>query len=116
MCIFARPTYPTSIYADSYRYWCLYPQAVERAEALPNGDAVHVVRLWCRHAYPQCAHRLFYPVVPGNNRWVANDIVVPTIAYQAERAALEDLIFIMGGSVRIPGPVWLYSRQALTAR
>lgn len=108
MCFFVRPNFPIVIYDAPYRYWCLYPKAVGRVEALPNGgDGINIVRLWCRYDYPQCAHRLIYSVVPSRRGWVADDVVVPTIAYRAQQAAIEDLIYIMGGDARPPVPISL---------
>lgn len=108
MCFVVRPSHPLSIYADQYRTWCLYPRAVGRVEALPSGgDGISMVRLWCRYADPQCARRLFPPAIAGGRGWAANDIVVPTVAYRAQRARLEYLIFIMGGGVAPAAPVRL---------
>jgi hypothetical protein len=47
------------------------------------------------HAYPQCAHS-FYEI--------ANSISAPTIEYRQERAALENLIYLMGGNTRSSQP------------
>ena len=108
MCFVVRPSHPLSIYADQYRTWCLYPRAVDRVEALPSGgDGISIIRLWCRYADPQCARRLFPPAIAGGRSWAANDIVVPTVAYRAQRARLEYLIFIMGGGVAPAAPVRL---------
>jgi hypothetical protein len=93
MCFRTRPNYPQIIYEAFHKDWCIYPQAVDRVEAAPN-----VVRLWCMRAYPQCAHVL------GQVGLIANSISVETIDYQQERAALESLINVMGGNIRLSQP------------
>jgi hypothetical protein len=111
MCFFVRPNFPIAIYDAPYRYWCVYPRAVDRVEALANGgEGINTVQLWCRYDAPQCAHRLFYPVVPGKRGWVADNVLVPTVAYRAQQAAIETLIYLMGGYVRPPGPTPLALR------
>ena len=90
MCFHIRPHYPTAYYDNYYRNWCIYPQSVDRVEA-GVGPTFNEVRLWCMHADPQCAHSLDD---------IANSISAPTIAYRQERAALESLIYQMGGNAR----------------
>ena len=89
MCFRTRPHYPTIYYDTYYRNWCVYPQSVERVEA-GVGLTSNEVRLWCMHAYPQCVHT-FYEI--------ADSISAPTMDYRQERAALENLIYLMGGVV-----------------
>ena len=90
MCFRTRPNYPTIYYNTYYRIWCMYPQTVDRVEA-GAGATFNEVRLWCMHAYPQCAHSFDE---------IANEISAATIDYRQERAALENLIYLMGGSAR----------------
>src|SRR5213080_48359 len=52
-------------------------------------------RNWC--TYPQCAH------APDSGS-VSNNISAGTVDYLRERAAVEDLISIMGGNVRFAQP------------
>jgi hypothetical protein len=94
MCFRTRPNYPTIYYDRYYRNWCIYPQSVDRVEA-GVGFTFNEVRVWCMHAYPQCAHS-FYEI--------ANSISAPTIEYRQERAALENLIYLMGGNTRSSQP------------
>jgi hypothetical protein len=90
MCFRTRPYYPTIYYNNYYRIWCIYPQSVDRVEA-GTGFTFHEVRLWCMHAYPQCAHSFDE---------IADSISAPTIDYRQERDTLETLIYLMGGNVR----------------
>jgi hypothetical protein len=92
MCFRIIPNYPTIIYESFYRNWCIYPQLVDRVEAATN-PTFNEVRLWCRRDYPQCAHSL------GEFGRISNSISAPTIDYRQERAALENLIQMMGGNV-----------------
>ena len=95
MCFRLRPHYPTVYYDDYYRNWCMHPWMVDRVEA-GIGFALNEVRLWCAHSAPQCAHAADE---------IANGISAPSIEYQQERLALENLIFLMGGSVRPSKPL-----------
>lgn len=92
MCFRIRPRYPTVYYDTYYRNWCVYPRYVGRVEA-GIGLTSNEVRLWCRYAAPQCAHSFDE---------VANSISAPTIEFRGERAALENLIYIMGGNLAPP--------------
>jgi hypothetical protein len=98
MCFRIRPDYPTIIYNNFYRDWCIYPQFVDRVEAVTN-PTINEVRLWCMRAYPQCAHS------GGEIGQIANSISVPTVDYRQERAAVENLIRMMGGSARSSQPL-----------
>ena len=92
LCFRTKPNYPQVIYETRYRIWCMYPQTVDRVEAVSNDiTRINEVHVWCRRAYPQCAHSL---TEPG---WIANSISTSTVDYRKERDALEDLIDMMGG-------------------
>ena len=93
MCFRIIPNYPTIIYDSFYRDWCIFPQLVDRVDAATN-PTFNEVRLWCMRAYPQCAHSL------GETGRIANSISAATIDYRQERAALENLIYMMGGNAR----------------
>ena len=95
MCFRTRPNYPQIIYEAYHQDWCMYPQTVDRVEAAPN-----VVRLWCMRAYPQCAYAVGAGVI-AHSISVTNSISVETVDNQQERAALESLINVMGGYVRL---------------
>ena len=98
MCFRVRPNYPEIIYYATYRNWCIYPQVVDRVEAATNDvTGINEVRLWCLRSYPQCAHS-------PDTGWVSNNISAGTVDYLRERAAVEDLISIMGGNVRFAQP------------
>jgi len=88
----------TPILSPRY-YWCMSPLEVSSVDALENDTSyVNDVRLWCRHASPQCAHKIAYPNM-FDNATVADSITAETIPYKQERAAIEYLIYLMGGSV-----------------
>ena len=92
LCFRTKPNYPQVIYETRYRTWCISPQTVDRVEAVSNDiTRINEVHVWCRRAYPQCAHSL---TEPG---WIANSISTSTVDYRKERDALEDLIDMMGG-------------------
>src|SRR5437763_7834841 len=93
MCFRTRPDYPKVMYESFYTTWCIHPQFVDRVEAITNAT-FDEVRLWCTHAYPQCVHSV------GEFGRNANSIIAPTIDYRQERAALENLIYLMGGNAR----------------
>ncbi len=81
-------------------YWCMNPLAVNNVDALRNNiTSVNVVRLWCAHAAPQCARRIGYPNYLDTNPGIANSISVEITPYQPQRAALEHLVYLMGGNV-----------------
>jgi hypothetical protein len=86
-------------------YWCISPFAIDAVEALEN-DTTYVdqIRLWCRHATPQCAHKIGYPNM-FDNMTVANSIIVETIPIERERDAVEYLVYLMGGNVAPEGAV-----------
>ncbi len=87
-------------------YWCISPYDVSMVEALENDTSyVNDVRLWCRHSSPQCAHKVAYPNM-FDNATVANSITAETIPFQGERAAVEYLVYLMGGAVE-PGDALL---------
>ncbi len=87
-------------------YWCMSPFDVSTVEALENDTSyVNEVRLWCRQSSPQCAHKIAYPDQFDDSR-VADSIAAATFPYKREQAALEYLVYLMGGSVA-PGAVLL---------
>jgi hypothetical protein len=80
-------------------YWCMNPLEVSSVDALENDTSyVNEVRLWCRHGSPQCAHKIAYPN-QFDNSTVANSITAETIPFKRERAAIEYLVYLMGGNV-----------------
>jgi hypothetical protein len=80
-------------------YWCLSPLDVSSVDALENDTSyVNNVRLWCRHASPQCAHKIAYPNM-FDNATVADSITAETIPFKEEQAAIEYLVYLMGGAV-----------------
>jgi hypothetical protein len=84
-------------------YWCISPRNVETVEQL-NNDVTHVneVRLWCRHASPQCAHLVAYPNML-DDVWQADSITAEIVPSTPEQAAIAHLIYLMGGSANAPG-------------
>lgn len=80
-------------------YWCMSPYDISAVDALENDTTyVNEVRLWCRHAAPQCAHKIAYPDM-FDTMTVANSIIAETIPFDRERDAVEYLIYLMGGNV-----------------
>ena len=81
-------------------YWCINPLAVGNVDALQNGVSnVNSVRLWCRLAAPQCAHKIGYPNMLDDH-WISNSITASTVPYRQQRAAILHLIYLMGGDAR----------------
>lgn len=102
MCFRVVPNSPQVIYESHYADWCIDPRFVDRVEAATNDvTGINQVRLWCRHAAPQCAHTLPAPNVLDQRIWIANSIAAATFFYREERAALEHLVVLMGGTVRV---------------
>jgi hypothetical protein len=82
-------------------YWCISPFAVSDVDALENNVSyVNEVRLWCGHADPQCAHRVGFADYLDTSPGIANSILVQVTPYKPERAAVEHLVYLMGGNVR----------------
>jgi hypothetical protein len=81
-------------------YWCISPLAVSRVDAIENDVSyINQVRLWCRLAAPQCAYKVGYPAVPGNDSWIANGITTETVPFLRQRDTIEYLVYLMGGNV-----------------
>jgi hypothetical protein len=88
----------TPVLAPQY-YWCMSPLDVSMVDALENDISyVNEVRLWCRHASPQCARKIAYPN-QFDDMTVADSITAETIPFRPERAAIEYLVYLMGGNV-----------------
>jgi hypothetical protein len=102
MCFRTIPNYPIIVYEHFYRTWCIHPLTVDRVEAVTN-PTTNEVRVWCMRAYPQCIHTL--EEIPR----FSNSVSAPTLDYRQERAALENLVYLMGGYVRPAKPVGLAS-------
>jgi hypothetical protein len=82
-------------------YWCMYPEFVENVEELQNSTtSVNRVRLWCVLEAPQCARRVGWPNFLDESPWIGNSISAETRPSRAQRAAIEHLIYLMGGNVR----------------
>ncbi len=81
-------------------FWCMSPFAVGRVDAVENNISyINQVRLWCRLASPQCAHKIGYPNML-DNQWIANSITAETVPFQRQREAIEYLVYLMGGTVQ----------------
>jgi hypothetical protein len=79
--------------------WCVAPAALAEVELIEN-DVTYIpqLRLWCRHAAPQCfqeAGRLYRR---------SNSISVEIIPSQREKAAVAYLVYLMGGWVPADRP------------
>jgi hypothetical protein len=83
------------------------PQAVNSVDLLQDGITnINAVRLWCSHAAPQCARRLGDPTFLDTSPGIANSISVQITPYQPERAAIEHLVYLMGGQVHQAGALY----------
>jgi hypothetical protein len=84
--------------ANYKSFWCMAPVAVAAVEALDD-DVTHVpsVRLWCRHDAPYCAYRV-KRLARFGAYGRADTITVQTIPYRREKAAIEHLVWLMGGA------------------
>ena len=99
MCFRTWPTSAPTIYRAYYQYWCAYPQFIGRVEASPSTNAVV---FWCKHAYPQCVHRVAPYAAYGALDYsipVANSLHVQMIPYRQGRMVLENLVYLMGGDL-----------------
>ena len=82
-------------------YWCMYPTAVNNVEELQNNITnVNSVRLWCVLEAPQCARRIGLPNFLDESLWIGNSVSAQTRPSREQRAAVEHLIYLMGGNVR----------------
>jgi hypothetical protein len=105
MCFLTPVNPPMSLELAPQNYWCMSPLAVGTVEALENDTTyVNQVRLWCRHAAPQCAHKIAYPNM-FDNMTVSDSITAETIPFERERDAVEYLVYLMGGNAGA-NPAW----------
>jgi len=82
-------------------YWCMNPLSVNNVEELQNSTtSVNSVRLWCILEAPQCARRVGWPNYLDESLWIGNSISAQTRPAREQRAAVEHLIYLMGGNVR----------------
>jgi hypothetical protein len=82
-------------------YWCMYPVFVNNVEELQNNITnVNSVRLWCALQAPQCARRIGFWNFIDDSPWISNSISAQTRPSREQRAAVEHLIYLMGGDVR----------------
>jgi hypothetical protein len=120
MCFQGLPDANMNPYAFPGDYWCIAPTAVASVDAVKN-DVTYVdgVRLWCRHSAPQCAHKIGpYPNIPNilDQSWIANSVTAEIVPYREEQAAIEHLIYLMGGDLGRPEPLAWRGNASLDAR
>jgi hypothetical protein len=79
--------------------WCVAPTSLATIDVIEN-DVTYVpqLRLWCRHAAPQCFQER------GRFYRRANSIAVELIPSQSEMEAVAYLVYLMGGSVPAAWP------------
>src|SRR6516162_3731129 len=89
-------------YFENYQnYWCINPAFVNNVEELTNDmTSVNSVRLWCILEAPQCARRTGFWNFLDETPWISNSISAETRPAKEQRAAIEHLIYLMGGNVR----------------
>lgn len=98
MCFRGLVNHQHAEFENYQNYWCIYPAAVNNVEALENDVSyVNEVRLWCRHAAPQCARRYGYPNFLDESGWIANSVSAQIVPFKQERDAIVYLIYLMGG-------------------
>jgi hypothetical protein len=79
----------------------MYPAFVNNVEELENNTTtVNSVRLWCILEAPQCARRIGFWNFLDESPWISNSISAETRPSRAQRAAIEHLVYLMGGNVR----------------
>ena len=101
MCFRTGPDFPPVWYDAFYRHWCIHPQLVDRVSVIADPKTtLHGVELWCMRVYPQCVHSL-------ETGQIENRVTAIAVDYQQERAALQHLIYMMGGNVRFTQPGYL---------
>jgi hypothetical protein len=82
-------------------YWCINPEFVNNVEELQNSvTSVNRVRLWCVLEAPQCARRIGFWNFLDESPQISNSISAETRPSKEQRAAIEHLIYLMGGNVR----------------
>ena len=95
-----------AVFENYQTYWCMPPSAVNNVEALENNISyLNTVRLWCVLEAPQCARRVGFPNVLDESGWIGNSITAQTRPFREQRAAIQYLIYLMGGDVREPEPL-----------
>ncbi len=91
------------LFENYQNYWCMYPTAVDNVEAIENNVSyVNTVRLWCALEAPQCARQFGYSNFLDESDTIGNSISAQTRPFRDQRAAIEYLIYLMGGNVREP--------------
>jgi hypothetical protein len=85
-------------------YWCMHPTNVNNVEELAdNITTVNTVRLWCVLEAPQCARRFGWPnFLLDESPWFGNSLSAQTRPSREQRAAIEHLIYLMGGNAGSP--------------
>jgi hypothetical protein len=69
--------------------WCVLPTAVGRVDSIRTGQ----VSLSCNHANPQCIREI------GYRYQAVNSVAMRNVPSDQEKAAVEHLIYLMGGSL-----------------
>jgi hypothetical protein len=107
MCFQGLPSTTMNPYVVPNTSWCMSPLAVASVDRVKNDvTQVNGVRLWCRLSAPHCAHKLGRSNLLDTS-WIANSITAETIPSGEQRAAIEHLIYLMGGDVgEATAPVW----------
>lgn len=100
MCFRGLVNHQRAVFEYYQNYWCMYPTNVNNVEALENSVSyVNEVRLWCKHAAPQCARQYGFPNFLDESSPLGNSISAQTVAFRQQRDAIEYLIYLMGGKL-----------------
>jgi hypothetical protein len=91
MCFRGVLTNPLTTWDNIYKTdWCLLPTAVNRVDTIVIGT--NQVSVSCKHADPQCIQEIgYYRAI--------NTAYVRTVPPDQEKAAVEHLIYLMGGTL-----------------
>jgi hypothetical protein len=74
--------------------WCLFPTAVGKVELVPDiVTGTYRLQLSCKHAAGQCAAEA------GSAYRQAAILTLPIVPPQQEKAAIEHLVYLMGGAL-----------------
>ena len=104
MCFQGLPSAELNPYLVPSTYWCISPLAVAAVDRVRNDvTQINGIRLWCRLSAPQCAHQIGRPNLLDQS-WIANSLTAETIPSAEQTAAIEHLIYLMGGDLGGPGP------------
>ena len=95
MCFRGAYTLSQTIFDSLYKTdWCLFPTAINQVELVPDiVTGKYQLQLSCKHAAGRCVEEV------GSLRRQAALVTLPIIPPQQEKAAIEHLVYLMGGDL-----------------